>query len=284
MKLTKILALLMACVMLFACTACGGEESQKEEEQKQAKTAAIYPDAPTLESLKADPNAYADKKLGFQMDMPEEGETVAVMHTNRGAISIRFFPEAAPKAVANFLNHAKNGYYNGVTFHRVINTFMIQGGDPTGTGAGGESIWNKDFEDEFHSKLLNIRGSLSMANTGEAVSNSSQFFINQNKPEDLLTSAKKEYNQYVAAYGDSFKQMYPTVEDLIGKDQYDPEVWAMYEKFGGNFSLDNRHTVFGQVYAGMDVVDAIAAVETGVNDKPTKDVVIESIEVTTYKK
>ena len=90
-----------------------------------------------------------------QMDKPQSGETIAVIHTNMGDISVRLFADLVPNTVENFVTHAKNGYYNGIIFHRVINDFMIQGGDPTGTGRGGESIWGRSFEDEFSNKLFN---------------------------------------------------------------------------------------------------------------------------------
>ena len=88
------------------------------------------------------------------------------MKTNRGAVTINLFPELAPKTVENFIGLAKDDYYNGIIFHRVISDFMIQGGDPTGTGMGGESIWEEQFEDEFSPYLFNLRGALSMANSG----------------------------------------------------------------------------------------------------------------------
>ncbi len=113
-----------------------------------------------------------------QLDRPQKGETVAVMHTNMGDIAIRLFPEKTPKTCENFMTHAKNGYYNGLIFHRVIRDFMIQGGDPTGTGCGGESIWGDSFEDEPDIELRNYRGALSMANAGPGT-NGSQFFIVQ---------------------------------------------------------------------------------------------------------
>ena len=113
-----------------------------------------------------------------QLQLPKEGEEIVVMNTNYGTIKIRLFPEAAPKAVENFKTHAKNGYYNGLTFHRVIDEFMIQGGDPNGNGTGGESIWGEPFEDEFHVDYHHIRGALSMANSGPNT-NGSQFFIVQ---------------------------------------------------------------------------------------------------------
>lgn len=112
-----------------------------------------------------------------QLDKPIKGDTVALIKTNKGDIKIRLFPDKAPKTVENFVTHSKNGYYNGIIFHRVIKGFMIQGGDPTGTGRGGESIWGKGFEDEFSPELHNFRGALSMANTGMPFSNGSQFFI-----------------------------------------------------------------------------------------------------------
>ena len=150
--------------------------------------------------------------VGYQLDMPQKGEEIAIMHTSMGDISIRFFPEAAPKAVENFKTHAKDGYYDGLTFHRVINDFMIQGGDPNGDGTGGDSIWGEPFEDEFSDTLFNIRGSLSMANSGPDT-NGSQFFINQ-APASAF-SGWDFYKQYWAQYkaaldqaGEEYKEQF----------------------------------------------------------------------------
>ncbi len=187
------------------------------------------------------------------------GDKVAVMKTTLGDIKILLFPDAAPKAVENFTTHAKNGYYNGIIFHRVIPDFMIQGGDPTGTGRGGESIWGRSFEDEFSVDYHNIRGALSMANAGPST-NGSQFFIVQAKEVDSgLISQMEQLSD----------RGFPTecVED--------------YKSLGGTPWLDYKHTVFGQVVEGMDVVDAIAAVKTGYADKPVDDVVILGIDVET---
>ena len=115
-----------------------------------------------------------------QLDLVNVKGPKATIKTNHGEIVIQLFPEQAPKTVENFVGLAKKGYYDGVIFHRVINDFMIQGGDPTGTGMGGESIWGAPFEDEFSNELFNIRGALSMANAGPAT-NGSQFFIVQTK-------------------------------------------------------------------------------------------------------
>ncbi|TYQ16121.1 UNVERIFIED_CONTAM: cyclophilin family peptidyl-prolyl cis-trans isomerase [Acetivibrio alkalicellulosi] len=163
-----------------------------------------------------------------QLGMPEKGDTIAIMRTSMGDIKIRLFPDIAPKTVENFVTHAQNGYYDGVIFHRVINQFMIQGGDPLGTGTGGESIWGKPFKDEFSPMVSHLRGALSMANRGPNT-NGSQFFIVQN--------------------------------------------------IAGTPHLNGGHTVFGQVFDGMDVVDKIAGVRVGPRDRPLEDVTILSIGV-----
>ena len=193
----------------------------------------------------------------IQLSAPQKGDTLAVMHTNMGDIKIKLFPEKAPKTVENFVTHSKNGYYNGLKFHRVMNDFMIQGGDPRGNGTGGESIWGGSFSDEFDPELHNLRGALSMANSGPDT-NGSQFFIVQARevPSNMLEQMRD-------------------LED----NGFPADITAAYEALGGTPWLDFRHTVFGQVTEGMDVVDAIAAVET-VNDVPRSDVIIESIEVT----
>ena len=113
-----------------------------------------------------------------QLELATVDGPVAVIKTNHGEMNIQLFPDQAPKTVANFVALAKSGYYDGVIFHRIIKDFMIQGGDPTGTGMGGESIYGESFEDEFSKELYNIRGALSMANAGPNT-NGSQFFIVQ---------------------------------------------------------------------------------------------------------
>lgn len=192
----------------------------------------------------------------IQLSTPQKGDTLAVMHTNMGDIKIKLFPEKAPKTVENFVTHSKNGYYNGLKFHRVINDFMIQGGDPRGNGTGGESIWGGSFPDEFDPELHNLRGALSMANSGPNT-NGSQFFIVQARevPANMLEQMRD-------------------LED----NGFPADITAAYAELGGTPWLDFRHTVFGQVTDGMDVVDAIAAVETN-NDVPCEDVIISSIDI-----
>ncbi len=182
-----------------------------------------------------------------------ENEALVVMNTNQGSMKIKLFPEQAPKTVENFLTHAENGYYDGIIFHRVIKDFMIQGGDPTGTGMGGTSIYGDTFEDEFTMDLFNLRGALSMANAGPGT-NGSQFFIVQ-------------------------ASQAPGSAEQMTQGGWPEEIAEAYEKMGGTPHLDQRHTVFGQVIEGMDIVDKIASVKTGRQDKPAEDVVIESIEI-----
>lgn len=180
-------------------------------------------------------------------------EIEAEMITNRGTIRIKLFPEIAPKTVENFVTHSKNGYYDGLIFHRVIPGFMIQGGDPDGRGTGGESIWGESFEDEFSTEAFNLRGALSMANAGPNT-NGSQFFIVQkpDMPADML--GQMEQAGFPVEIIEAYKQ-------------------------GGTPWLDGRHTVFGHVIEGMDVVDEIANLPTGMQDKPVNDVVIEKINI-----
>jgi len=189
---------LIACIVMFTVLSCKAQDSDQMKSQETQT-----------------------KKESKEM-------TVAVIKTNMGTIEIELYAEQTPKTVENFVQHADSGYYNGVIFHRVIENFMIQGGDPTGTGRGGESIWGKPFADEIVPSLtFDKPGILAMANAGPNT-NGSQFFI--------------------------------TVA---------PTSW-----------LDGKHTIFGQVIDGMDVVYAISRVPTSKpGDKPLKDVVMESVTI-----
>lgn len=202
-----------------------------------------------------------------QLSMPKKGEEIAVMTTSMGTIKMRLFPSAAPKAVENFKTHAENKYYDGKIFHRVLNDFMIQGGDPEGTGMGGESIWGKPFEDEFSTDYHNIRGALSMANSGENT-NGSQFFIVQAKA-DVLDA-------------EWISEMEKVNTEEKTKGLFPPEVVAAYKGEGGTPWLDYKHTVFGYVFEGMDVVDAIATSDANKEGKPTKDITIDKVEIVKY--
>ncbi|UTR10704.1 peptidylprolyl isomerase [Evansella sp. LMS18] len=196
-------------------------------------------------------------------DYPQFNEEAAdseevIVHTNMGGIHLRLFPQFAPLAVENFLTLSEDGFYDGVTFHRILDGFMIQGGDPTGSGMGGESIYDGPFEDEFTTALAHFRGALSMANSGPNT-NSSQFFIVQADEEGL----SEEYFDMLEEEGMVFPE--ETVE--------------RYLEVGGTPHLDFGHTVFGHVVDGMDVVDEIAAVETDQQGRPEEEVIIESVEI-----
>ena len=189
-----------------------------------------------------------------QLNEVNEKNPLVTVHTNQGDFTLELFPEVAPKTVENFITHAKNGYYDGVIFHRVIEDFMIQGGDPTGTGMGGESIYGRTFEDEFSREAFNLYGTLSMANAGPNT-NGSQFFI---------VTAKQVPAQMLKQLKDG---------------GWPEEIVEEYAKVGGTPWLDHRHTVFGRVVEGMDVVLKIEGVERNAQDRPLEDVVIESMDI-----
>ncbi len=305
MTLKKLFAMTLVTVMtagcLFALGGCGDKKTT--ENNSDNKTNSTRP------SVNAEVKNDTANKVGYQLEMPKEGDTIAILHTNMGDITWRFFPENAPKAVENFITLAKDGKYNGTIFHRVINDFMIQGGDyENGDGTGGKSAWGGKFEDEFVNTLFNIRGSVAMANSG-ANTNGSQFFINQSKSAPSVPDFDEQYEYIVQGYNQAvaqdptMKTAYPTAEayidayaEYLGTYPIYPlsyavtdEIQALYDANGGNIHLDGAlrvnggHTVFAQVIDGMDVVDSIAGVEVdSTNNKPTTDVILESVEITTY--
>ena len=188
-----------------------------------------------------------------QFRIPKSGDIIAHMMTNYGEINILLFPEIAPKTVENFVKLSEEGYYDNLIFHRVINDFMIQGGDPTGTGMGGESIWDTSFEDEFDLFYFPYNGALCMANSGPNT-NGSQFFIVQLSEYDEET-----YNGMISG-------------------GFPGSMTDVYKAKGGTPHLFLVHTVFGQVQMGMDVVDTIAAVKVE-DSRPVESVIIESIKI-----
>ncbi|MTB64870.1 peptidylprolyl isomerase [Streptococcus sp. zg-86] len=254
----RLLLALATSLILTACTT-----------NSTTTTSSTPSSAPAASSDTTATSQYA-KDLAYAINNPDatfpqltteiaDTEAAVLIKTSEGDIKLKLFPEQAPLAVENFLTHAKEGYYNGVIFHRVINGFMIQGGDPQGNGTGGESIWaGKDknidkgngFMNEQSAFLYNIRGALSMANAGPNT-NGSQFFINQN-PKD--TSGQLDASKYPTKIKEAYKK-------------------------GGNPNLDGGYTVFGQVIEGMEIVDKIAATETDSKDKPKTDIKIEAIDI-----
>ena len=214
MKRILALAFVLAIAVLFV--GCENKEDSSMDSIKFYKTISEVP-AGDASKLNA----------SYQSAAPQTGDIIAVLKTSMGDIKLRFFPEAAPIAVNNFIALAMDGRYDGTIFHRVISGFMIQGGDYTEfNGYGGESIYGEDFDLEISEYLSNIPGSVAMANRGPGT-NGSQFYINQ----------------------------------------------------VSNTYLDGSYTVFAQVYEGMDVVNAIASVDTNYNDKPLTDVRLNSVEI-----
>ena len=288
--------ILAGCMILTmaACAGCannGKKESAKTttEEKKEEKVLDKYKVPKITGAKKTDQLAEVSK-----------GETIAVLKVkDYGEMKFKFFLKKAPLAVKNFVTLADNGYYDGQIFHRVINDFMIQGGDTTGTGSGGESIWGREFEDEPDIELRNYCGALSMANAGPNT-NGSQFFINQSSGDSFATDLKRYQEAFQEQKATLQKQgitnwkkfygalLQQNVRAPVNAEAIPDEVWELYKEHGGSLYLDGAwrssggHTVFGQVYDGMDVVEAIAKVKTGSQNKPVEDVVIKSIDILEY--
>ncbi len=231
-KLLKILFVLAILAVIF--TACGG--GGLGGEKLDVKTSEI------------------------QLQQPQPGDTIATITTSEGEIKVLLFPDYAPKAVQNFISLAGKGYYDGTTFHRVIEEFVVQGGSPDGSRGGGTSCWGLEFEDEFSDKLHHYCGALSMANHG-ADTNGSQFFFVASPVGQLAD--------------DALAQM----ETALWRE----EIISAYKQAGGMPELDYRYTVFGQIYEGLNVVYKISRSETDENNRPKNDVMIESIAVSTVQ-
>ncbi len=247
---SRKLAMVAALLALLVVAGCTSKTEPGKEDETQKPTGTPEPTPTETGGLSYIP--------GYQFRQPEAGDTIAIIKTSMGDIKILLFPNEAPKAVENFVTHSKNGYYDNLTFHRVIDGFIIQGGDPKGDGTGGESIWGEPFEDEFSLNLLHYRGALSMANAGENT-NGSQFFIVQ---REGITEGEV---------------------DALREAGYPDDLVSLFAEHGGTPGLNFVHAVFGQVFEGMDVVDRIAAVETDKVDKPLENIIIHTIEIQEVK-
>lgn len=249
MKLKLYAPVFILMLILSACGTGKGNDTEKAAEGKKTEeTNNTCSYSANSQAIETGSDEYPQLTAKVQ-----DNEKLVEMVTSLGCIKIKLFPEYAPKAVENFITHSEEGYYEGLTFHRVIKDFMIQGGDPNGNGTGGESIYGAPFEDEFSNKLYNLRGALSMANSGPNT-NGSQFFIVQNSSMDESLGAQMK------------------------EAGFPEEIIKAYEN-GGTPWLDFKHTVFGQVIEGMDVVDKIANTKTAEGDKPVEPVTIEKINV-----
>ncbi len=246
MKNKKLTLLFTTAASVLLLAACSNPSTPKESTTATSSS--------TTESSSVDLTTIELPQLDTEV---KDNEDLVEMITTEGNIKIKLFPEIAPKAVENFMTHAKDGYYDGTIFHRVMEDFMIQGGDPEGTGMGGESIWGKGFEVELSKQLYHIRGALSMARGKDLDSQGSQFFIVQND---------KDASKNLAI-------------------QFTPErIIEAYKKGGVPHLDDAKYTVFGQVIDGMDVVDKIAkakveASASGEASTPVKPVKIKEIKI-----
>ncbi len=236
----KVFAALVSAVMLTAFTGC-----QKEIEIKEL---------PIL-----------------NYTAPAEGEEIVVIHVkDMGDIKIKLFPELLPEACENFTTLAKNGYYDELIFHRVIEGFMIQGGDPKGDGTGGESCWGGKFNGGVNEQLIHVPGALAYANSAGPTTDGSQFYI--------VTGAEMTQEDLDYYESEDFaKQMMLTYDISFTK-----EAQELYKEHGGAPHLDGGYTVFGQVIEGLDIVYAISQVDVTDRSKPKQAVYMESITVEPY--
>ncbi len=192
----------------------------------------------------------------LQFKEPTRGDTVAQIETSRGTIKVILYPDLAPLAVQNFILLSQKGYYNGLTFHRVVEDLIISSGSPDGTDKGGRSIWNVPFPDEFSDLLHNYSGAMGMANYGEDT-NGSQFYF--------VTTPVGEIEQGKI--------------DGMSRAGWRQEVIDTYREAGGEPRLDYRYTVFGQIYEGLDVAYDINHADLDENGRPKEDITINSVTV-----
>ncbi len=242
MKLLKKAAAILLCAVIAAgtMTACGKQALLEEQ----------------------------SKNYIANFEPLQTGDKVAIITVkDYGVIKIKLFPELAPKAVENFTGLADMGYYDELIFHRVIEGFMAQGGDPRGDGTGGNSVWGGDFDLETPTQLYHFTGALAYAHS-QVGGNGSQFYIVNSQPGMTYLSGEAPLTDEIL--------------DMCNAEMAE-DVKTTYKEKGGMPYLDGGYTVFGQVVEGMDVVYALSAVEVDENDKPKKQVLIEKVEVIDYQ-
>lgn len=264
--LLPILSLACALSLLAGCEIRPPEGAEEESSQVSEGSEAAAPSKPvtyTVEEAAAN-NAgisAADVNL-LQLEEPKIGSELAVIKTNMGELTLYLYPEQAPKAVENFTTHAKAGYYNGLTFDKIMNNFIVEGGDPD--GEGGESVFKDadgkavNFEVESSLSLWHFRGAVSMSQTEFRDGNGSRFFIVQAPfvDEDTVAAMKEA--------------------------KFPDKVIAAYEEMGGTPGFDGKRSVFGMLDAeSLKALDAIALVEAEDDGTPMETVLIESVEIRT---
>lgn len=287
----RILAALLCTVMTAAAvTSCGKDidtddkSSSSSEEAAENKEVETSPAAAGNTAVSAadgtiDLSRFADRSVP-DIDLenasiknftaPKVGDDIIIMKFKdyEGEVKIRLFPEYAELGVENFVGLAEKGYYDGLTFHRIMADFMIQGGDPLGTGTGGESIWGEKFDGGVSDKLTHAAGTIAYANSGATSTNGSQFYIVTGEVYD------DEYLGMLEANGYSFSD----------------DIKKVLAAAGGAPWLDGGYTVFGQVYEGLDIVFAVQDVEVYQGNAfsaevstPAKPVVLEYVKVGKYE-
>ncbi|MCM1131928.1 MAG: peptidylprolyl isomerase [Ruminococcus flavefaciens] len=249
----KILAFILCGITTASLmTGCGKEVDITTDDSNSASDSS---------DSSADAPAVPENVDIMNYTAPEKGDTVIEMtFKGYGTVKFRLFSEYADKGVENFVGLANDGFYDGLTFHRIIKDFMIQGGDPLGTGMGGKSLWGSSFDGATDSHLIHLPGAVAYANSGSTASNSSQFYIvtGDEATDDMFAY----YEQYGITFSDNSKEL--------------------YKQYGGTPYLDGNYTVFGQVFDGLDIIYQIQCTATDSNDKPLDDVIIESVKVTEY--
>ncbi|MEG1010996.1 MAG: peptidylprolyl isomerase [Ruthenibacterium sp.] len=236
-RLARICLCMAVCALL---TGCGGKGPDKKK-----------------------PERNINKNSGEAQFSPlAQGDPIAIIDTDRGEIRIRLFPQYAPMAVQNFTGLAQQGYFNGVSFHRIVKDFVIQSGDASGTGTGGTTVWNGNaYPVEISDAMHHYTGAVGIAHvTGESAGNASQFYVVQT-PKNSVDK---------------------TAADTLTSLGMRKEVVEAYRSIGGAPYLDNLYTVFAQVYEGMEVVDAIGTVKCTESGQPVEPVLIKSVTIATY--
>lgn len=256
--LKKVLSVILCGAAAASLASCGKEIEVSTTAGDSTNNGSAASDSSSV----TDPNVYTTGDVA-NFTAPADGEQIIIMNIkDYGEVKIKLFPEYASKGVENFVEHAKEGYYDGLTFHRVINDFMIQGGDPLGTGTGGESIWGGKFDGGVNPNLVHAAGAVAYANSGNTSTNGSQFYIVTGTVYDE-TSLNDMGAYYGISYSDSAKEAYTTV--------------------GGTPWLDGGYTVFGQVFDGLDIIFEIQKVATDQgNNMPLEPVIMESVKVAEY--
>ena len=265
MLIKKISAAVLCSVILTAgLSACGKTVDTSENVKTTASDNAASANKGSSDDSSSDANSTApqgDAEI-LNFTAPRQGEGIVTLKIkDYGDVKIKLFPDLCPKGVENFLGLVKQGYYDELIFHRIINNFMIQGGDPKGNGTGGECIWGEKFDGGVSPNLCHAAGAVAYANSGSTDTDGSQFYIvtGQVYSEDDLRATEMQTG---TTFSEQAREIYSTV--------------------GGTPWLDGNYTVFGQVIDGLDIIFKLQEVETDGYDKPYEAVVIESATVEEY--